>query len=204
MVAKKLNQTRIRDTKYALIFCLALVLFTKEMIATNWGEGWHEIFDMLGYLLVSLCVIGRIYCTAFLGGYKNAELVTHGPFSMSRNPLYFCSFLGACGIALMSNHIVLMVALPLLFCVVYFSLIRREEAYLVTQFGDSYQRYCKTTPRFSPNFWRYHAPQTVPMYPKYLLNGIKDGLLWFLALPFFEWVEYLHEAQIIKPIFTLY
>jgi protein-S-isoprenylcysteine O-methyltransferase Ste14 len=201
-MAKALNKSRIRDTKIVLILCFALVIFTNQII--HFDTPLHAAFDMLGNVLVSLCVMGRIYSTAFLGGHKNAVLVDYGPFSVTRNPLYFCSFIGACGIALMSGHILLMLLIPALFCIVFFNVIQREEIFLREEFGASYAAYCEKTPRFFPQFSLYTAPETVPLVPKFLLKSMTDAVLWLLALPFFELVEWLQDAGVIHAFFTLY
>lgn len=201
-MAKKLNKTRIQETRLALIGSFLLVIFTSQFFTD--GTKLHAIFDLLGYFLIALCVVGRVYCTAFLGGHKNKELITWGPFSVCRNPLYFCSFVGACGIALMSNHVILFVLIPVIFCSIFFAVIRREEVYLTEHFGTAYLDYCRTTPRFFPNFALFHAPETVTVYPRYLWNGVKDGLTWFLAFPVFEFIEYAQEVGYIKPWFTLF
>ena len=201
-MARALNRTRIRDTKLILLLCLVTMLTTRPLIDVD--SPLHQFFDMAGELLVALCVLGRVYCTAFLGGYKNQTLIHSGPFSVSRNPLYFCSFIGICGIALMSNHFVLMALIPTLFLGVYFSLITREEATLQQLFGADYANYCATTPRFWPRFGLYQAPSEMLVSPKLLLNAVKDGLLWFLALPIFELIDHAQRSGLLKPLFTLY
>lgn len=202
-MAKALNKSRIRDTKLALALCAGIILFTQQMIGMRDETALHETLDFLGYVLITLCAVGRVYCTAFLGGHKNKELVDYGPFSLCRNPLYFCSFLGACGIALMSNHLVLFVAIPVAFWVVFINVIKREEEFLKVEFGEAYAAYCAKTPRLLPNFFLYHAPETSVLYPKFLLKGVKDGLMWFLAFPFIETVEYLQHAGILHPLLMI-
>jgi protein-S-isoprenylcysteine O-methyltransferase Ste14 len=51
----------------------------------------HEPFEYVGYALVIVCVVGRIWCSAYVGGYKNTKLIDTGPFSIVRNPLYVFS-----------------------------------------------------------------------------------------------------------------
>lgn len=201
-MAKALNRTRIRDTKLILLLSFVLIVSTRPVIAID--SVLHELFDMVGELLVAVCVVGRVYCTAFLGGHKNQTLISSGPFSVSRNPLYFCSFVGICGIALMSNRLVLIALIPILFSVVYLALIAREEATLQRLFGVDYATYCAATPRFWPRFAPFQAPDEMVVSPKLLWNAVKDGLLWFLVLPMFELIEYAQRAAIIRPWFTLY
>lgn len=201
-MARALNQTRIRDTKLILLMCLVSIIVTRPFIDASMLL--HEVFDMVGELLIASCVLGRVYCTAFLGGYKNQTLVKQGPFAISRNPLYFCSFVGICGIALMSNHLVLLLLMPALFLVIYFALIEREEAALNQLFGTEYVEYCANTPRFWPKLALFQAPQELVVSPQLLMNAIKDGMLWFIVLPVFEIIEYGQLKGFIKPLFMLY
>lgn len=201
-MARALNQTRIRDTKLILLLCVVSIIVTRPLIDAS--TLLHEVFDMVGELLVAICVLGRVYCTAFLGGHKNQTLVKHGPFAISRNPLYFCSFIGICGIALMSNHLVLLLVMPALFLMIYFALIEREEMALSQLFGSDYADYCANTPRFWPQLALFQAPQELPVSPRLLLNAVKDGMLWFIALPVFELIEYGQLKGFITPLFMLY
>lgn len=200
-MAKQLNKNRIRLTKLVLILSLILTIFTVPLERSD--TPGHEVLDMLGSLLIGACAMGRLFCTAFLGGYKNQSLITYGPFSVSRNPLYFCSFLGACGIALISNHLTLMVVIPGCFLLVYLALIAREEGFLREHFGEEYAAYCARVPRFFPKFHLYTVPETVPMVPKYMVKALKDSVLWFCVLPFFEVVEKLQDMGFLHAFFTL-
>ena len=69
---------------------------------------------MSGLALVVLCITGRLWCILYVGNKKNLELVTRGPYSMTRNPLYFFSTLGAAGIGLMFGSLTVAATLLLL------------------------------------------------------------------------------------------
>lgn len=202
-MAKALNRSRIRDTKFTLVLCAVIMALTQPLSPLRMDAPIHELLDFSGYFFIGICVVGRVYCTAFLGGHKNQALITHGPFSVCRNPLYFCSFLGACGIALMSNHVTILCLIPAVFLIVFTSVIKREETYLLEKFGEEYAAYCRITPRLIPNFRLYHAPETLEFYPKFLLKGAKDGLTWFMAFPLIELVEYLHSSGIMHPLMII-
>ncbi len=201
-MAKGLNQTRGRDTKIILGICLVATIFTRPLFGQE--SALHEAFDLVGGLLVAMCVVGRIYCTAFLGGHKNQTLITIGPFSRCRNPLYFCSFIGIIGIAVMTNHLTLLLVIPSLFLLVYGALIRREEATLQQLFGAAYAAYCESTPRFWPRLGRVSVPDSLTISPRLLMNAVMDGILWFLVLPIFELIEYAQRAGFIHPWLLLY
>jgi protein-S-isoprenylcysteine O-methyltransferase Ste14 len=78
---------------------------------------------------------------------RPGELVTHGVFARTRNPIYIALMLLAAGVALMLGSpllITLACACPLYFD----ALVRREEAFLVCHYGQAYQEYRARTPRW--------------------------------------------------------
>ncbi|MEZ5814289.1 MAG: isoprenylcysteine carboxylmethyltransferase family protein [Alphaproteobacteria bacterium] len=157
---------------------------------------------MVGSILVGLCAMGRLYTSVFLGGYKNHTLITHGIYAVLRNPLYFFSLLGIIGVALMSNHVSIMIGLPLFFLFLYFGLIRREQAFLQTTFGSKYENYKKDAAALIPNFSNYNAPDCITIHPRFVTNAFKDAIWWLAALPIIELSEYLQEIKIIPVFFV--
>jgi protein-S-isoprenylcysteine O-methyltransferase Ste14 len=197
-MARSLNKSRIRNSKIAVIAAFLIVFFTKAFV--EYETPLHEAVEYIGYLLVAFCALGRLYATAFLGGHKNATLITYGAFSMTRNPLYFCSLVGMTGIAMISGHILIIVGIPVFFLVLYHQLIKREEEFLLETFGADYAAYMASTPRLWPNVGKYNAPERIETVPTYLNKAFKDAIWWFVPFPLFEVIEMLHESGIITPI----
>lgn len=197
-MAKKLNKSRIRDSRMIIIVAFIVAALTKALI--DFEAPLHEIIDYIGYILLAVCAMGRMYSTAFLGGHKNETLITYGAFSITRNPLYFFSLLGMTGVGLISGHVVVMIAMPVLFLLMYHFLIKREEEFLGEKFGQAYADYCQSTPRLFPNFAKYNAPETVEMTPKYLNKAFFDAIWWFAAFPLFEMTEYVIGKGWITPV----
>lgn len=191
-MAKKLNKNRIRNSWLIGLFLLITVIFSRSMFADETVT--HEIMDLSGYVLVTICAIGRVYTSAFLGGFKNQALITYGPFSVVRNPLYFFSLLGFFGISLMSTHISVIIVTVVGFGFIYSGLIRREERFLIEKFGAEYKKYMKKVPRILPNPKLYSCPQEISMQPTYLNRAALDAVWWFVPLPFMELLEYLANA----------
>lgn len=200
-MARKLNKSRIRDSKVLIVLALGAAFLTKALI--GYETVLHEVIEFTGYFLIAICAMGRLYSTAFLGGFKNDKLITHGAFSIVRNPLYFFSLIGMTGIAFISAHIVVMIVLPVAFVVMYHFLIRREEAFLLEAFGKEYEAYMRSTPRLIPNFRLYNAPEKVEVVPKFLNKAFFDAIWWFAAFPLYEAAEILHEKGILEPLFML-
>ncbi|MGC8720258.1 MAG: methyltransferase family protein, partial [Thermodesulforhabdaceae bacterium] len=55
---------------------------------------------IVGIILVGIASMGRLWCSLYIAGYKKSRLITQGPYSMCRHPLYFFSFLGWVGVGL--------------------------------------------------------------------------------------------------------
>lgn len=199
-MAKALNKNRMLISRIALIATIIIVLLSRQY----WSEKsiYHEFFEMIGVTLISLCVVGRVYSTAFIGGFKNDILVTYGIYSVLRNPLYFFSLLGITGIAFISNHILIMLFLPLSFLILYLGLIKREAEFLHEKFGTAYEEYTKKTYALIPKFTHYNAPKIMEINPKYLTKALLDAVWWLAAWPIIEFAEYLQSLHILPVLFA--
>jgi protein-S-isoprenylcysteine O-methyltransferase Ste14 len=201
-MAKSLNQTRMRDTRILVVLTILAGIFCKTLYPS---DSWsHESMDLIGYLLVTSCAIGRIYSSAFIGGKKNEQLITWGPYSLCRNPLYFFSLLGAAGIGLMSTSIVVFALILGGFFTIYQDLIRREEEFLLAKFGQAYKDYAARIPRLLPSFKHYTCPGELVFQPAYLTKAVRDAVWWFAPLPLFELAELLQEKRLIMPLMSLF
>src|SRR5690606_40050349 len=61
-------------------------------------------------ILIVVCVIGRTWSSIYIAGHKVQTLVMDGPYSISRNPLYVFSIIGAAGAGAQLGSIVLALA----------------------------------------------------------------------------------------------
>ncbi|HEY8483388.1 MAG TPA: isoprenylcysteine carboxylmethyltransferase family protein [Longimicrobiales bacterium] len=92
---------------------------------------------------------------------KNSVLTTGGPYAYLRNPLYAGNFLLAVALGVAAGRIQVLIALLILFVVVYGLTIRREERRLEGLFGDAYRDYARNVPAFFPRL-RPYRNGTVP------------------------------------------
>ena len=70
-----------------------------------------------------------------------SALVTSGPFSFTRNPIYLSFVLFFIGVSLLANSWLMLVILIILIFVMQNGVIEREERYLEDKFGDEYRQY---------------------------------------------------------------
>jgi protein-S-isoprenylcysteine O-methyltransferase Ste14 len=68
-------------------------------------------------------------------------IVTAGPFRFTRNPLYLAGTGLYLAIALLVNGLGLLVLVLPMLAVLHWGVVRREERYLETKFGDPYREY---------------------------------------------------------------
>ncbi len=70
-----------------------------------------------------------------------SALVTHGPFNVTRNPVYLGMALAYIGTALLMRRVGPLALLPGVLAVIQRGVIQREERYLERKFGETYRRY---------------------------------------------------------------
>lgn len=200
-MAKSLNKRRVRDSWIVAVSAIAIYAFSRGLYPDE--SSLHEVNEYTGYFFVIFCAFGRIYCTAFIGGKKNEALMTSGPFSICRNPLYFCSTIGVLGIALMSNRFSAIAMMLLFFVPTYYFMIKREEVFLLEKFGEEYRAYMARVPRFLPKFSLYEEPAEITLRPKFIRNAMRDAFVWFTPYPVFELIEYVQELGWLPKLFLL-
>jgi len=138
-----------------------------------------DFFELLGFGLLIVAAVGRVWCLSYIAGVKNEVMVTEGPYSVVRNPLYVFNFIGAVGFGLAIENPVLAALLTVGFSVFYPSVVRHEEAAMARSFGESYARYRDSTPRWLPRWSNFHEPESWTINPKRFRTGLRESM-WFL------------------------
>ena len=178
----------------------ALLLF----VSSAWTNGQDELIEAFGVSFIGAAVLGRLWCTLYIGGRKSDLIVSAGPYSIMRNPLYFFSAIGALGVGAQSGSIAIALFLAILCVAAFHIVIRREERFLAGQFGTDYQNYLATVPRFWPNPQLLRDEPILSVHPKRLYVTLMDGLVFFAALPAFAAVQYLQETGALPVLLRLY
>lgn len=92
-------------------------------------------------LIVAALVVMLVARTDPRPHTPDRTLVTHGPFRVSRNPIYLGLLTIAAGIALASGSVWAWLAVAALFGLLDRLVIAKEEAYLLARFGKDYADY---------------------------------------------------------------
>ena len=140
--------------------------------ATGVGLWLPIIFDFLGLgiyhiilvegviaLAVMVCALGiRIWAAVSLGKYYTTTLmitegqrvVSTGPYSRIRHPGYLAEILIWSAFGVLASNLVVVIALPVMFVVVYLYRISSEEKMLASELGDRYREYQRKTRKLIP------------------------------------------------------
>jgi protein-S-isoprenylcysteine O-methyltransferase Ste14 len=184
-----------------VIVLLAALLFGQSVFPPDTPV--HEAIEQVGVLLIFLGIVGRLWSTLYIGGRKSAEVVTGGPYSMTRNPLYVFSTMAAAGVGAQMGSILAVFGFALICAGAFHIVILREEKYLKETLGAPYAAYMARVPRFVPNLALYQEGETGSFRPKLLLNTLLDGLVFLAAMPFFEAIDAMQMSGVLPVLFRL-
>ncbi len=115
----------------------------------------------LGLIFITVGELGRIWCVSYAGGITRTrtgdlnQLITSGPFSFVRNPIYIANI-----ILYSASAFLLGVPALVPFAIVYFILeytfiIAYEEGLLIRTFSDEYLQYTDKVHRWLPRLTPY-------------------------------------------------
>ncbi len=180
---------------------LLLILFTGRSFDKGTITGM--LFEMSGLFLLTICCFGRLWALMYISGIKKRQLVTDGPYSMLRHPLYLFSLIGVCGIGLASENL-LVLALLIIFYLLYYPLtILVEEKKLIKKFGASYREYMKSTPRFLPKLSLYREPELYNVRTAKFVRNFADGMWFIWMFIFLHFIEMLQDSGLLPVILKI-
>lgn len=184
------QRPRIHLLQAGGVLLAAAMLLTQPLLV---GRA-HEFVEMAGLALVLICIAGRMWSTLYIGARKNRELVTTGPYSITRNPLYLFSTIGAVGVGLMFGSVAAAIGLGVIAYFILIATAGKEAEHLGALFGARYENYARATPLFWPKLSLYCDAEAVAFDPRALRRTFTDGLLFLAAFPVIEAVEHLQES----------
>ena len=205
MTAASFDLQRVQRVRKAVMLVgIVAVVAVAVLTSSAWGEGeFHEAVEAVGLGLIAVCIVGRAWCSLYIGGRKKAEVVDRGPYSVSRNPLYVFSFLGAFGVGAQTGSVSLAALFLAVTVLVFWFTVLREEAWLSEAFGTAYAAYVARTPRFGPDFSKWRDEGLLEVRPRFFLTTLRDGLVFLLAVPLFESIDRLQAIGWLAPLLRL-
>jgi protein-S-isoprenylcysteine O-methyltransferase Ste14 len=183
--------------RLAIGFVIAILVIALLFVRSSFSGRTHEYVESIGLSFIVAAILGRMWCTMYIGGRKSSEIVRSGPYSVTRNPLYVFSSIGAIGVGAQTGSVIIALSFGILCYIAFHIVIDTEEKFLERNFGEPYRAYCRDVPRFFPNFSIYSDDTMVTVKPDRLYRTFLDGLVFFVAYPFFEFIEYLQDVGVL-------
>lgn len=202
----KINMIQKIRTFLSRLFGFALltvVLISSSATDQRWPL-FGEILFFTGVVFAAIAAMGRMWCSVYIAGYKTEVLVMQGPYSLTRNPLYFFSLIGATGVALATETLLFPVLVLLAFGAYYPFVIKGEESVLIQRHGNAFASYLQSVPRFFPKLSGLTEPDTYTVRPKVIRRHILDALWFIFLLGFLQFVEALHALNILPTLLWVY
>ncbi|MBX9845803.1 MAG: isoprenylcysteine carboxylmethyltransferase family protein [Xanthobacteraceae bacterium] len=172
---------------------------------SRWPEGYavHETIEWSGIAMIAVCIAGRTWCSLYIGGRKDRDLVRVGPYSLCRNPLYVFSIVGAMGVGAQHGCFTAAVSAGLAAALVFFPVVLSEERSLRAAFGREYSDYAQKVPRFVMDFGNWQDLPTVQIRPAKVLMTFADGCAFLIAIPAAQLAEHLQNSGMLPVLVRL-
>lgn len=167
-----------------------------------YAEGYFldTFLTSAGFILLLVAATGRVWASLYLSGRKNSQLVTEGPYSLVRNPLYLFSFIGFLGAGLVFESVILALLLAGIFTVGHWPTMLREEGDLREIFGEAYEAYARQVPRFIPRFGPVRRPAQILVNTRAFSRAMREASLIpmvFVVAHFLEWAKVVELVPVL-------
>ena len=196
-------------SRRARVRILRLGFVPIAFVAVFGGRSWENesakgfLIEALGYILLLTGTGLRLWATLYIGGRERSELVSDGPYSLCRNPLYVGTLLITAGASLCFGNF-LMLALSLgLMAPVHWLVVSAEERRLAERFGADYQAYVQRTPRFLLRFRAYTCPEWVSVSSRSMWSAVSETVLIVLLPLVGRLVELLHDKGVLPVLWKV-
>ena len=148
----------------------------------------------VGAVLTLVGATGRTWCLVPIAGRKDKQLMTDGPYSICRNPLYLFSLIGTVGVGLATRTFTVPGVAFAAFLLYYVGVIRSEQRRLAGTHGDAFQTYVSEVNALFPSFRSYRPlTETEEVFVRPFLKGLIDNGWFFVA---FVGLQLLGELRV--------
>jgi protein-S-isoprenylcysteine O-methyltransferase Ste14 len=152
---RMLSLTRLAQAVFAVSLVIYHSFFASGgvFLEGSWSE---ELTDVLG---IGIAILGgslRVWAASHRGKWNSLQkpqitsLITTGPYGSIRHPLYVANLLIGTGFIFLSGAFPLTLMLLVFIAVYHTILIPYEEQFLKERFGNEFDLYCETVPKYLP------------------------------------------------------
>ena len=139
-----------------------------------------------------------------VGTQKLKHLITTGPYSLCRNPLYFFSMILGVGFGFCTQTFSMPLLIMSVLTLLYHVQIKREERRLLLRFGPQYDLYRAKVPSFFPSCRHYTEPEEIKISPRLLKKGLFGIAFLLILIGALQLLNGLHQSGILPILFRIY
>ena len=148
------------------------LIFIAFFFWRGWGYMGEDAIILWpeGFLMLALGIMLRLWGIRNIGGKAHTrhgkrleKLITTGPFSITRNPLYIANIIIISAYAIIACAPWMAPVTALLTFIMYHLIVHREEYLLTESFGEEYTAYKRLVPRWGLSF-ENHLPTPEDCY----------------------------------------
>jgi protein-S-isoprenylcysteine O-methyltransferase Ste14 len=170
--------TRSRSTPRVRLIA-ALLALAIGVVAVSERNALRGLAGDLAQLAGLACIViatgWRVWASVFIAGVKDATLVSTGPYSACRHPLYAGSLLAIFGSGLATRSVTLTVLLLAVSAVLHARAVSAEDKLLSQTHGAAFDRFRREVPALWPDFRRYAVPESLTIQPQILRKAFFDA-----------------------------
>ena len=184
------------------LLIVTILLFGANTQTDSAGAVLGDVLFCAGVLMAVAGFFGRLWCLSHIAGRKKKILVTTGPYSLCRHPLYFFSMIGGMGLALCTETLTIPLVFLLAFALYYPVAIRGEDCFLSGKFPE-YEAYKARVPAFFPRLSSFDEGGELQVNARRLRREILAAAGFVACLGVIELVEVLHAIEVIPTYFRI-
>jgi protein-S-isoprenylcysteine O-methyltransferase Ste14 len=198
-IRARLLLTRVTGALVAL-----LVLTTASYWSATGSRMVGDAMFLLGCAVAIAGFGGRMWATRHIGGQKKRQLISTGPYSLCRHPLYFFSFLGGLGLVLCTRRLTLVVLYLVVKAIMLPRAIRAEERFLEHQFPE-YPRYRAAVPALLPrgSYVSEQGSGACSIHSAALWRNTLEGLAFLTPVVLLAVIDSVQIAESLPVLFLL-
>jgi len=149
----KIMKNRIKVNGIFIFLTLLICSFFIFKLVRHSVGPWDDLIEILGIGLILLGQLLRVSSRGYKAERSRSghSLITDGPYSLVRNPMYLGIVLIGSGVVLFVFHPWVFAIFALVFVLRYVHVIISEEKILLNAFGEEYKDYMRRVPRLLPN-----------------------------------------------------
>lgn len=190
---------RIGVWRCLLFGILAALVTGSPASASPWLT---SAITLVAIACVTFALVGRLWCAVYVSGRKGTSLVTAGPYSMCRHPLYVCNFVGIVGLGAFTGSFLVLGLLASAFALLYPAVIKAEEQLMLDRFPE-YAEYARTTPAFFPRLDLYRTPAEWTVDVRAFLRNVADSIWFPLSTMVIVGIRHAHTMDLLPELLIL-